>query len=928
VTGVRPRRLVHRGTLQVVALAFDEALLGEREAQRRVLDQWEPGARVLRDGRKLLLVWPRGRRLAAASAAGAPVVRQGSVLTSAPLDAGELLALAATEETFVHARGGALEAMALGAAPIEDPSRWLDTDDWALVSGEPLGDTPAARVHDPPVAGDARAVLRDIPRAAAERDELLALLRRGDGKGKGGGGPAYSARAAVLARVATAIAALAAWWRSSSARASSIPALAARSSGARGGSGRIRPAAIERARAWLQRVAARVLVALRLASWVGAEQSRYFRRMLAFFEQGDLDEALRHAIPIDGKLDDDALLAPALTAPRPRGDLSIHAHQTLATSIVGLGPDLQDLLRRTYRVAHQRLAAAGRIQEAAFVLTELLHANEEAVSFLEKHGERRLAAELAEARGLPPGLVIRQWFLAGDTARAVAVARRTGAFADAVERLERSRSPHAAAIRVMWAKTLASAGAYAAAVDAALPVPEARGLAREWAHRAIEAGGPDAARMLLRLAALDGDASALVREKALAILNDHHPAAWTIRAALANAIVDAKDRVPLLPVLARVAVRSLLAAPLPGSDATRRLIARLLGTANDGALGADLPALEDTAPLPLAVRTSALSVSLPARGPVAVSALAAAPLPDGRVLVALGERGARVLSRDGRTIAHFDQPAHALVVSDRGDRAILVAPRGRDTYRLSRVDVGRRRSQPWCDARMIAWAPDFDGSAWLVADDRGYALADAIADAWSALARVDVVDEDRPAWISRNTRSGCAVAASFGVEVLRFDMPGLVLRERRAVALNERELLLGGASAPAGRLALIVLDRPEGEPPKDEPPAYKCSLRVADRERAFVDRPWLLRPSAGSFAAGLAMTDEWLATREPGDEGSIEIALLDSRALRERLRLRLGGATFASMSFGLDQLCVADDQGRIVVVDLEYGGTRFFDMVP
>ena len=39
----------------------------------------------------------------------------------------------------------------------------------------------------------------------------------------------------------------------------------------------------------------------------------------------------------------------------------------------------------------------------------------------------------------------------------------------------------------------------------------------------------------------------------------------------------------------------------------------------------------------------------------------AAYLPGGRCVVALGEAGVRLLSRDGRTVAHFDQPATDIV---------------------------------------------------------------------------------------------------------------------------------------------------------------------------------------------------------------------------------------------------------------------------
>lgn len=61
----------------------------------------------------------------------------------------------------------------------------------------------------------------------------------------------------------------------------------------------------------------------------------------------------------------------------------------------GFGQDLYAELRALYRAAFQRLDAQGRIEQAAFVLAELLQANEEAVSYLERHGRLRLAAEMA-----------------------------------------------------------------------------------------------------------------------------------------------------------------------------------------------------------------------------------------------------------------------------------------------------------------------------------------------------------------------------------------------------------------------------------------------------------------------------------------------------------------------------------------------------
>jgi hypothetical protein len=72
------------------------------------------------------------------------------------------------------------------------------------------------------------------------------------------------------------------------------------------------------------------------------------------------------------------------------------------------------------------------------------------------------------------------------------------------------------------------------------------------------------------------------------------------------------------------------------------------------------------------------------------------------------------------------------------------------------------------------------------------------------------------------------------------------------------------------------------------------------------------------------MTDQWLATLQ-GNKDGVDVVLIDTSEYRERLRLVLEGATRASMCFGLEKLCVADDQGHIATVDLETGQTRILD---
>jgi hypothetical protein len=112
-------------------------------------------------------------------------------------------------------------------------------------------------------------------------------------------------------------------------------------------------------------------------------------------------------------------------------------------------------MKKLYREAADRLIAEGKIEEAAFVLSNLLNDARAAVALLESHGQLELAAQLATAQRLPELERIRLWLLAGRTAEAVSVARRSQNFASLVSALT-SRSPQLARrLRAVWGDFLA-----------------------------------------------------------------------------------------------------------------------------------------------------------------------------------------------------------------------------------------------------------------------------------------------------------------------------------------------------------------------------------------------------------------------------------------------------------------------------------------
>jgi hypothetical protein len=492
-----------------------------------------------------------------------------------------------------------------------------------------------------------------------------------------------------------------------------------------------------------------------LGPLLGQRKAEYVRRLFDMFEQGNLDEALRYAIPLGKGMTEPARIA--LGLPGPRENLAIQPGRRGAGSIFGGGQEVFEALRERYRAAFKRLEREGRIDEAAFVLTELLGEHEEAVSFLEKHGRLKLAAELAEGRNMAPGLVVRQWLLARDLQRAVAIARRSGAFPDAVLRLERTHPAEAKTLRLLWAETLAEAGDYVRATTVVWPLEDARMLARSWLEHGAQVGGVGGARALAHLVASFPDAFASTRPQVLALLEDVSRDHAAERLAFAEVLAAEAPSEPRT-VLVGPTVRALLRDRAEGfTRVDASLLARLLRDVGDGTLRADLPPVSDPRRRAWSEEHEAAPLSetltLGEAGPYPIHDAVA--LSGQRVLLALGEAGVRLVRSDGTCAAHFDVPAFWLVPSVHEDRVLALAPRG-ELKRISYIELGSRRSGHWCDAKVDAFAPSYDGSLWFIAERDTVMAVDALAkDGLRALWRVSQVE-------------GVVVALETDAEWLRF----------------------------------------------------------------------------------------------------------------------------------------------------------------
>ncbi len=407
---------------------------------------------------------------------------------------------------------------------------------------------------------------------------------------------------------------------------------------------------------------------------------------------------------------------------------------------------------------------------------------ERAVAYLERHGRLRLAAELAEARMLPAGLVVRHWFLAGFRERAIAIAVREQAFEDAIDRLARSgQKEAAAALRLLHADRLASAGRWLAAARLIHRQKEGVPLALRWLELARLAG--DTSGLALELS-IEPARFASVYTALTPLLADRGPEAVPLRARLATELLELQAHAA--KPIARELTRELFADAAQLGDRGLAASASKLADWIGGAFSADQPAVvtfeRRLSNEPTVYRYAAHDTG--ARRIFDVHQYGS------RFAVALGEAGVALVDRMGKRIAHFDVPAEALVVSEDGSRLLALAQRG-DAQRVSQIDLATRRSQAWGELQMGAAARTFDGQTWLIASPPGTApellLLDVLDASPSVLRRIPLPDGVLAVSALQLVGQHCEVIAKTAHEFpdrLRFELPSWTLRRRSTVSFG------------------------------------------------------------------------------------------------------------------------------------------------
>ncbi len=920
--------LLHEGVVECVGLLLSEERLGASLIRAFVLDNFADLRSLSETPRGLLVRFTKARFVRADRTIGLALTMSqrasDACLLGLALDPKALERLDPPPGAIVLAWHGAVEVHAPPFREV-DPAVWIELDELPLVYTEPLGLEPQPPALVEPLARPLGAILgaklpvRPTAEASAVVEAMQRLSAQRDASQVGSQGAAPAAGRSRLASTLVRSLATMLTFLQSLFRPKATP-----HAGAQGDAEKAdalarppgQPSLFQRLADRIDRWVRRQVALSRLSSWLFQKQAEYVANLLDAFDAGDLDEALRRAIPLakEGGAGEGRV---ALGLPQPRADLTISARGlTPGGASFSFGGDLYAELRRRYKLAFERLEREGRIAEAAFVLADLLQDAEAAVAFLERHGLLREAAELAESRALAPGLIVRQWFRADDRARALRVARRRGGLLDAIARLERSgHTLEADALRLVYADHLAAAGDFAGAVEIAWKVRDARALVSSWVERARAQGGIGGARMLARQLAYELAPIAVMRGEVRDLAFEDGADGRGRRLAFASALVEHRRAAPSTSgdSLARLMARALYAdAPTSFDKRLEGITTALVDLSRDAGLSADRPRWPA---LPFG-RHYRHVIRAEDRGQLRV--FDAVPLDRGRSVVALGEAGVALIDARGKTLAFFDQPVESLVVSDRGDRLLTVTPRGR-VSKVGRIDLVSRRSEAFCEVELERYARTFDGSTWLATVST--------ADAQSDLVVIDVCDTqlsllDRVAGLGATSIDVVRTADHVDVVSIvdgsywacSYELPGLTLRGRWQLSLDEALHQRWLISTDSVYVGLI-------EKESDPSVHSEASVHIASRGKNELWRQIKLDLAGVRLdAPGHALSERFLALGlgVPA-AGAFTVKVLRRKDLTSVGELVLEDTEQARLRLVGETLVLSDARGRIFAIDLESG---------
>jgi MoxR-vWA-beta-propeller ternary system domain bpX6 len=333
--------LVHRGSVPAFGFFFALTITGKDEAIRRILSIWKPNSRAYRLKKGILLVLPRPVLVSVGEALGLPLVRNRGLLAGMPLTEREMRTIGQSVETLIISEGGTASTEQLSDESRELVHKWIDTDGLKFVLGRSLGNEPPGPiVANPAELPNIRETLGRIPPPL----ELKKLLARLKGEPESNKQEKFDWLRRISFRSITGtvrgfIRGIGGLWPRSNYQSQSLTGSQQSVFATR---------APSKFSLWLTSAINKIVMVTRLSRALGWRQGRYLSRVMQMFEEGDVDEALRHAIPLSS-ISDSPILKMTLGLPGVRQNLRLNPFGRRPSSTMLLGQSLYSHLNQLYR---------------------------------------------------------------------------------------------------------------------------------------------------------------------------------------------------------------------------------------------------------------------------------------------------------------------------------------------------------------------------------------------------------------------------------------------------------------------------------------------------------------------------------------------------------------------------------------------------
>ncbi|WP_392564367.1 bpX6 domain-containing protein [Orbus wheelerorum] len=444
---------------------------------------------------------------------------------------------------------------------------------------------------------------------------------------------------------------------------------------------------------------------------IAFRQGKYLDSMMKLFETGNLDEALKHAIPINGE---QGFGQQFFGVPKPRNKLSLSEKIYGQGSSIYFNSKIQNRINQLYQKSFEQLVKENRVEEATFVLIELLNNLNKGIEFLEQNLRYQQALDIAIARDADPDIIVRLCCLTQQWDKAIIVAKRNNAFANAIMFLERDNQQSADNLRLIWANTLAERGEWLAAIDAIWPLKENRYLAEIWFDYAEKTEEYNANIIVKRLI-LQPDAISLYQQYIEQLQVD--PTLYQERLALTFAILQHKKYIKNLRVLLSLLINVIISDIIQYTTAFNKAdMLELLALSDDKALKFDLAMdrIKIKTHQSLAKDKNCQKIVYSSVGQRII--YDAVPIRNGNYLIALGEAGIVVVDKMGKQLKHYMIAAYDIVLSHNLNQVLLLAKR-EDSYCVYKLDLATEKSMSLGYLKFDIFLSHFDGLNWTIIDN-------------------------------------------------------------------------------------------------------------------------------------------------------------------------------------------------------------------